>query len=75
MNFLRYLQYWKKPEYIQMLTFPQCLAFLDNILENNAFRRELALPQFIDFVHQQQGAQWLVNNHTEEHTDDEDVPA
>jgi mediator of RNA polymerase II transcription subunit 31 len=61
-NFLKYLQYWKKPEYIKNLLFPQCLAFLDALVENPAFRRELALPQFMDFVHQQQGSHWMFGN-------------
>ena len=29
MNFLKYLEYWKRPEYLKHLVFPQCLAFLD----------------------------------------------
>ena len=59
MNYLKYLRYWKKPEYITHLIFPQCLAFLDNLIDNAGFRRELALPQFIEFAHQQQGTHWM----------------
>ena len=58
-NFLKYLRYWKNPEYIKHLIFPQCLAFLDALIENPSFRRELALPQFVEFVHQQQGCHWM----------------
>jgi mediator of RNA polymerase II transcription subunit 31 len=58
-QFLKYLQYWKESPYIKHLLFPQCLAFLDALVENPAFRRELALPQFMDFVHQQQGSHWM----------------
>ena len=57
--FLKYLRYWKEPEYIVYLIFPQCLAFLDALIENPAFRRELALPRFIEFVHLQQGTHWM----------------
>jgi mediator of RNA polymerase II transcription subunit 31 len=62
MNFLKYLTYWKKPEYARHLLFPQCLAFLDELLENPAFRRELAVPQFIDYCHQIQGLHWMHEN-------------
>lgn len=58
-NYLRYLRYWKQPEYAQHLLFPQCLAFLEALIDNEEFRREIALPQFVDFVHQQQGLYWM----------------
>jgi len=58
MKFLRYLRYWKRPEYSRLLIFPQCLAFLDNLIENELFRKELTLPPFADFVHAQQGSHW-----------------
>jgi mediator of RNA polymerase II transcription subunit 31 len=57
--FLKYLRYWKDPKYIGMLVFPQCLSFLDALIDNRAFRRELSLPQFMNYIHQQQGAHWL----------------
>lgn len=59
LEFLKYLRYWKEPQYIKHIIFPQCLAFLDALIENPPFRRELALPQFVDFVHQQQGSHWM----------------
>ena len=59
MNFLKYLRYWKQPEYIRLLTFPQCLIFLDALIENEEFRQELHAPMFIEFVHQQIGQLWL----------------
>lgn len=58
-NFLRYLQYWKNPEYAKLLVFPQCLSFLDTLINNASFRRELLIPQFIDYIHQQQGLLWM----------------
>lgn len=58
MNFLRYLRYWKQPEYMQYLVFPQCLAFLDALIDNPKFRNELLIPQFVDYCHQQQGLHW-----------------
>lgn len=57
-NFLRYLRYWKRPEYSKYLVFPQCLAFLDALIDDPQLRREFAFPQFAEFVHQQQGSRW-----------------
>ena len=59
LNFLRYLRYWKQPPYLQLIIFPHCLAFLDALIDNEDFRRELLFPHFIDFVHQQQGSHWM----------------
>lgn len=59
-DFLSYLKYWKQPEYARFLVFPQCLAFLDALVENSDFRREMSLPQFTEFVHQQQGSHWML---------------
>lgn len=59
LNFLKYLRYWKQPQYVAHIIFPQCLAFLDSIIDNADFRRELALPKFADYVHQQQGSHWM----------------
>jgi len=62
MRFLRYLQYWKRPEYIVYLKFPHCLAFLDALVdEDEEFRKHLTLggSVFRDFIHKQQGLHWM----------------
>jgi mediator of RNA polymerase II transcription subunit 31 len=59
LNFLKYLQYFKQPQYLKHLLFPQALAFLDALIISPMFRRELKVPQFIEFVHKQTGLQWL----------------
>lgn len=59
--FLRYLRYWKEPQYMRRLAFPQCLAFLDALIDDESFRKELTVAPFADFVHQQQGSHWLVD--------------
>jgi len=69
LQFLAYLQYWKEPEYSQHLTFPQCLAFLDAILNDKNFRREAALPQFVEYIHRQQGAKWMMDSKSEAELD------
>jgi mediator of RNA polymerase II transcription subunit 31 len=60
MSYLKYLRYWKEPKYTRLLQFPQCLKFLDQVIDNEDFRRELLQPSFIDFIHQQQGAHWMI---------------
>ena len=64
MNYLEYLQYWKLPEYAQFIVYPHCLGFLEMVLQNPEFRRELAVTQFRDFVHMQQFYHWQhsINN-------------
>ena len=34
-NYLRYLLYWKSPEYIQFIRYPQCLFFLDLLTQRD----------------------------------------
>eukprot|EP01038_Epipyxis_sp_PR26KG_P007580 gene7580-10328_t len=59
MEFLKYLRYWQRPEYLQHITFPHCIAFLNAVIENEEFRKEISMPQFMEFVYEQQGLQWL----------------
>lgn len=59
--FLRYLRYWKEPQYMRHLAFPQCLAFLDALIDDESFRKELTVAQFAEFVHNQQGSHWCVD--------------
>jgi len=58
LDFLEYLQYWKQPEYVKYLNYPHCLYFLDLLLNNPIFRRELANVSFRNFVHEQQFYSW-----------------
>jgi mediator of RNA polymerase II transcription subunit 31 len=39
LRYLEYLRYWKRPEYMTQLRFPQCLAFLDALIDNAEFRQ------------------------------------
>lgn len=61
LQFLKYLRYWKEPKYAKLLIFPQCLAFLDALLDNESFRNELTVAQFTEFIHQQQGSHWKID--------------
>ena len=56
--YLKYLQYWREPPYNRFLTYPHCLTFLDLLLTNETFRRELNSVQFRNFLHEQQFYSW-----------------
>lgn len=43
-NYLKYLQYWREPEYARYLKYPMCLHFLE-LLQHEAFRRECVSAQ------------------------------
>ena len=66
MEYLKYLRYFKEPEYTCHLIFPTCLTFLDELIENTRFRHELLSPAFIEHIHAQQGSSlhksyvWLI---------------
>jgi hypothetical protein len=57
--FLKYLQQtWTRPEYSRYIIYPHALYFLDLLIQNDAFCRELAQVQFRNFCHQQQYYAW-----------------
>lgn len=58
LQFLRYLKYWKQPEYAIYITYPHCFFFLDLLCDNEVFRNELGKVEFQNFVHQQQFFNW-----------------
>jgi len=57
-QFLEYLHYWKQPEYARLIQYPHCLFFLDQLINNPVFRRELANVSFRNFIHEQQFYSW-----------------
>ena len=56
--FLEYLKYWKRPEYVRFVTYPNALYFLELLTSNERFRRELANVAFRNFIHEQQFYSW-----------------
>jgi hypothetical protein len=57
--FLRYLhKTWSQPEYSRYITYPHSLYFLELLIKNDAFCRELAQVSFRNFCHQQQYYAW-----------------
>lgn len=56
-NYLKYLLYWKEPDYAKFLKYPMCLYFLD-LLQYEHFRRELVNAQCAKFIDDQQILLW-----------------
>ena len=56
-NYLKYLQYWREPDYRKFIVFPQALMFLE-MLQNENFRSEMAKPEAREMVHSQQLYFW-----------------
>jgi mediator of RNA polymerase II transcription subunit 31 len=58
-GYLKYLQYWQRPEYIKFIMYPHCLYFLE-LLQNPNFRTAMAHPankvQEYDMNHQVKSA-------------------
>lgn len=57
LNYLSYLQYWHRPEYIKYLSHPHCLYFLD-LLQTSVFRQALLTPSYVNLLHEQQFFHW-----------------
>ncbi|XP_050732705.1 mediator of RNA polymerase II transcription subunit 31-like isoform X3 [Eriocheir sinensis] len=56
-NYLKYLQYWKEPEYAKFLKYPMCLYFLD-LLQYENFRKEIVNGQCCKFIDDQTVLHW-----------------
>ena len=57
--FLKYLyKTWSEPEYSRYIIYPNSLYFLEILIVNDAFCRELAQVPFRNFCHQQQFFTW-----------------
>jgi len=56
-NYIDYLQYWRRPEYGKHVIFPWCLHFLD-LLTKAEFRAALKEVWFRDALRDQQDRSW-----------------
>ncbi|CAA6673838.1 unnamed protein product [Spirodela intermedia] len=56
-GYLKYLQYWQKPEYIKFIMYPHCLFFLE-LLQDANFRNAMAHPASKELAHRQQFFFW-----------------
>ncbi|KAL5569710.1 hypothetical protein UlMin_026285 [Ulmus minor] len=56
-GYLKYLQYWQRPEYTKFIMYPHCLFFLE-LLQNPNFRNAMAHPGSKELAHRQQFYFW-----------------
>uniref|UniRef100_A0A3B3I7F8 Mediator of RNA polymerase II transcription subunit 31 n=1 Tax=Oryzias latipes TaxID=8090 RepID=A0A3B3I7F8_ORYLA len=56
-NYLKYLLYWKEPEYSKFLKYPHCLHMLE-LLQYEHFRKEQVNAQCAKFIDEQQLLHW-----------------
>ncbi|KAK9293132.1 hypothetical protein L1049_021118 [Liquidambar formosana] len=56
-GYLKYLQYWQRPEYTKFIMYPHCLFFLE-LLQNSNFRNAMAHPGNKELAHRQQFFFW-----------------
>ena len=56
-NYLKYLLYWKEPEYAKYLKYPQGLHMLE-LLQYEHFHKELVNAQCAKFTDEQQTLHW-----------------
>ncbi|KAJ7971147.1 Mediator of RNA polymerase II transcription subunit 31 [Quillaja saponaria] len=56
-GYLKYLQYWQRPEYTKFIMYPHCLFFLE-LLQNANFRNAMAHPGNKELAHRQQFYFW-----------------
>ena len=52
-NYLKYLMYWTRPEYIKYIRYPQAIHFL-RLLQDQEFRAQLADISFIQSLEAEQ---------------------
>lgn len=56
-NYLKYLEYWRKPEYSCYILYPHCLHLLE-LLQHKEFRETITQGGFKEEVHTQQFYFW-----------------
>lgn len=60
-NYINYLDYWRRPEYCRHLRYPQCLAMLE-LLKYNSFREAISNQACAKFIEDQMILQWQFYN-------------
>ena len=72
--FLRYLTYWKRPEYRRFIEYPDCIKFLDLLLDSKKFRDDIRGQGCRDWVHQHQFERWKTAHERQNRTPDLSIP-
>ncbi|KAG6395683.1 hypothetical protein SASPL_141807 [Salvia splendens] len=57
-GYLKYLQYWQRPEYLKFIMYPHCLFFLELLQKFANFRNAMAHPANKELAHRQQFYFW-----------------
>lgn len=60
-NYIKYLNYWRTPEYCRHLRYPQCLAMLE-LLKYQSFREAISNQGCAKFIEDQMILQWQFYN-------------
>ncbi|CAF0705130.1 unnamed protein product [Brachionus calyciflorus] len=58
LNYLKYLMYWKEPEYCKYIVYPQCLSLLE-MLQHEQFLKQIVNAQCAKFIDEQLLLLWL----------------
>lgn len=58
LNYLKYLMYWTKPEYVKYIIYPQCLSLLE-LLQHETFLKEILNAQCSKYIDEQLLLIWL----------------
>eukprot|EP00457_Paulinella_chromatophora_P010931 gb/GEZN01011050.1/.p1 GENE.gb/GEZN01011050.1/~~gb/GEZN01011050.1/.p1 ORF type:complete len:157 (+),score=28.06 gb/GEZN01011050.1/:217-687(+) len=56
-NYLHYLQYWKKPPYLKYIRHAHALYFLELVLKPE-FCKQLLHPEYVNMIHTNQYWHW-----------------
>ncbi|KAI8842663.1 hypothetical protein HDU78_007037 [Chytriomyces hyalinus] len=56
-NYLKYLLYWRRPEYAKLIVYPYCLEMLEH-LQHESFRNAIALEHTVQLIHQKEFFHW-----------------
>ncbi|KZT08441.1 SOH1-domain-containing protein [Laetiporus sulphureus 93-53] len=56
-NFLKYLQYWKEPQYARFIHYPHALHHLE-LLQYERFRTEIGKDEWREYLNQNQFDHW-----------------
>ncbi|RNA35978.1 Mediator of RNA polymerase II transcription subunit 31 [Brachionus plicatilis] len=59
-NYLKYLLYWKKPEYVQFIRYPECLFFLE-LIQHDELQQMIKDKNCVHFICEQQMLHWKYN--------------
>lgn len=56
-NYLKYLLYWKRPEYVKFIKYPECLFFLE-LIQHEEMHESIKSSSCISEISQQQLLHW-----------------